>query len=127
MYRPEIPADSLLVDARPSRGNRPLGKLDGRTRPAKRAKAHKARLLAALGGTATPAQALAVDRAAMLLALAEESRARRLAGDSSVTLDDVIRLDGAVRRCLRDLGLADDAKSARRPRSFLERLREAAR
>ncbi len=57
-----------------------------------------------MGGTATPAQALAVERASMLLALAEDSRARRLAGDTAVTLDDIIRLDGAIRRALRDWG-----------------------
>lgn len=126
MYRPEIPADASPIDARPPRLARPL-RLDGRTRPAKAAKAHRASLMAALGGTATPAQALVVDRAAMLLAIAEDARARRLAGDSGTSLDDIVRMDGAIRRCLRELGLGDGAKSARRPRTFLERLQEARR
>jgi hypothetical protein len=39
------------------------------------------------------------------MAIAEDTRARRLAGDPSVTLDDLVRVDSAARRAVRDLGI----------------------
>jgi hypothetical protein len=49
-----------------------------------------------------------VEAAAMLAAIAEDAQARRLAGDPGVTINDVVRADGAARRAVRDLALPDE-------------------
>src|SRR5262245_57316132 len=74
-----------------------LRHLDNRTRSSRRARALVAEFSAALaaryGEGLPPAVAIAVERAATLIVLAEDTRARRLAGDFSITLDDTIRVD----------------------------------
>jgi hypothetical protein len=92
---------------------RTLESLDGRTIGARRAKELAkgfAAELAAGGLTAT--QRLAIERAAQLVAVAEDARVRRLAGDPSVTLDDVVRTDGAASRAVRALGIKPGAGPA---------------
>jgi hypothetical protein len=84
---------------------RTLGHLDGRTTAARRAGALVATFEAELGGELTGAQRLAVHNAAALTAIAEDAQARRLAGDTSITLDDLVRATSAARRAVRDLGL----------------------
>src|ERR1700704_3481460 len=81
--------------------------LDRRTAAGKRAAELVATFTAALGGQLSSEQALAVSRAAALLALSEDATARRLGGDLSVSLDDVVRLASAARRATRDLGVKD--------------------
>jgi hypothetical protein len=58
-----------------------------------------------LGGNITGAQRAAIERAATLTALAEDAQARRLAGDSSVSLEDLVRIDNAAMRAVKQLGL----------------------
>jgi hypothetical protein len=85
---------------------RTLRTLDGRTIAAKRAAA-LAETFAAELGQLTPAQRVRVETAAMLSAIAEDAQTRRLAGDDTITLDDLVRAVSAARRAVRDLGLHD--------------------
>jgi hypothetical protein len=78
--------------------------LDGRTRLARRVKQLTKAYLAALPGPASPVQVAQVRRAAEMTALAEHARSKRMAGDE-VSWDDVVRLDSAARRAVRDLKL----------------------
>lgn len=82
-----------------------LGHLDMRTRAGKRTTALAKTFAAELGGQLTSAQRLAVERAATLVAIAEDARIRRLAGDTSVSLQDIVRLDNNANRAMRALGL----------------------
>jgi hypothetical protein len=50
-------------------------------------------------------QRLAVERAAVMLALAEDAASRRLGGDLTISLEDVVRLEGAASRAMNRLGL----------------------
>ena len=98
------------VDLRPKAGGKlrllTLSDLDGRTAAAKRARSLAAALADELGGAITASQGAAVERAATLVALAEDVRSRRLAGDvKSVSLEDLVRVDAAADRALRRLGL----------------------
>ncbi len=80
-----------------------LRALDGRTIAAKRAAA-LAETFAAELGELTPALRIRVETAAALSAIAEDCQTRRLTGDRSVSLDDLIRATSAARRAVRDLG-----------------------
>jgi hypothetical protein len=84
---------------------RTIAELDGRTTAARRAGALVATFEAALGGQLTGAQRLAMHNAAALTAIAEDAQAKRLAGDTTITLDDLVRATSAARRAVRDLGL----------------------
>jgi hypothetical protein len=84
---------------------RTVAQIDSRTVSGKRARALAAIFEASLGGELTPAQRLAIGNAACLSAIAEDASARRLQGDTSVCLDDLVRLVSAARRAVRDLGL----------------------
>jgi hypothetical protein len=79
-------------------------------------------LAVSLGGWSqlTDLQAAAVRKAAELTALAEHARAARLRGDTSVTLDDVVRLDRLAEQSVRRLGL----DHRREPAETLPPLRE---
>ena len=79
--------------------------VDGRTKLARRIKSLANAFAAELGHKLSPAQIDAVRRAAQMSAIAEDCRARLIAGDVSVTLTDVVRLDGTARRAVRDLHL----------------------
>jgi hypothetical protein len=103
---PQISAESTPVRSR----LRTISDLDGRTRAARRARDLAAAFAADLGGTLTAAQRLAVDRAAALCALAEDARARRLAGDTTISLEDVVRVDNAAQRAVRMLGIKSGGK-----------------
>jgi hypothetical protein len=70
---------------------------------------------AEMGGALTPGQRLAVDRAAQLVALAEDARARRLGGDMAITLEDVVRTDNAAARAVRQLGIGATAAATPPP------------
>jgi len=82
-----------------------LSALDGRTTAAKRAAALAATFTSELGGKLTPAQTVRVEAAAALSAIAQDCQTRRLAGDVTVTLDDLVRATSAARRAVKDLGL----------------------
>src|SRR5215469_10445141 len=68
-----------------------LDHLDGRTKASKRARDLAAAYEAALGPGITETQRQAARTAGMLVAMAEDTTARRLAGDSGVTVNDVVR------------------------------------
>lgn len=82
-----------------------LTALDGRTVAARRAAALTETFAAEFGAELTPAQRIRVETAAALSAIAEDAQTRRLAGDASITLDDLVRAVSAARRAVRDLGL----------------------
>ena len=83
-----------------------LANLDGRTLARKKTDALIAAFTAELGGgELSVAGRIAVERAARMLALAEDSAARRLGGDMAISLEDVTRTDNAAARAVRDLGL----------------------
>jgi hypothetical protein len=86
--------------------------LDGRTRAMKRTRELVAELKAEIGGDLNPAQISAVERAAALAAVAEDARARRLAGDTSIGLNDLVRVDNAADRALRRVRQTATAKPA---------------
>ena len=83
------------------------GDHDKRTRGGQRVSKLVKVFAAALGNHLTERQLIAVHRAAGLLALAEDVRTRRISGDTSFSIDEVLRLDHAVTTALRALGLHD--------------------
>jgi hypothetical protein len=99
---------------------RTLESLDGRTVGVRRAHELAAGFEAELGGNVTASQRAAIERAATLIAVAEDARARRLAGDQAVTLDDVVRVDGAAARAVKALGIKPGA--APKPPTLVEYL-----
>jgi hypothetical protein len=82
--------------------------LDGRTRAATKARKLAASFEAALAkaGEVTAATHIAIERAAALVVVAEDARARRLGGDMTVTLDDLVRVDRVAAQALRALGIS---------------------
>jgi hypothetical protein len=56
-----------------------------------------------------------VDRAAQLVALAEDARSRRLSGDMTVTLEDLVRIDNSAARAVRQLGIGATPAAAPAP------------
>jgi hypothetical protein len=83
----------------------PTRRIDGRGRTGRRRSAIARALEAELGAEATEGERFGIARAASLLCLAEECTAKRLAGDLTISIDEIIRLSGEARRALRDLGL----------------------
>ena len=77
-------------------------RLDGRTTWAKRAKHLELQFLAALGSAATGWQRLQCRQAALLAVACEQATTRFVAGDATVTPDDISRLTSTARRCLVD-------------------------
>lgn len=100
-------SDRTPIDSRSTADSRTAktGGLDGRSRLARRAKQLAMAFEAELGGTLSDAQMVATRRAAEMTAIAEETRSRWLAGDWKTTGTDVVRIDGAARRAILDLGL----------------------
>jgi hypothetical protein len=101
-----------------------LSALDGRTVAARRARELARGFEAELGGTATASRRFAIERAAALVALAEDAKARRLAGDQSVTLEDIVRIDNSAARAVRALGIKPNAQP--RQQSLAEYLKSLA-
>jgi len=91
--------DELRKERRRQRERKPL---DGRTRTQRRIRALTAAYLAALGGTASPEFRDRCERAAQLVAIAEETRCKALSG--GVDLDDLVRVENASDRAVRALG-----------------------
>ena len=57
-------------------------------------------------------QRFAIERAAALVALAEDAKARRLAGDTAVSLEDIVRTANAAARAVKALGKPGAASPA---------------
>jgi hypothetical protein len=87
-----------------------LTSLDQRTTAARRAAALVATFAGELGGQLTDVQRVAVQNAAALVAIAEDAQTRRLAGDNSVSLDEVVRASSAARRAINDLHIRAPAE-----------------
>jgi hypothetical protein len=84
---------------------RTVAQIDARTVSGKRARVLAAVFEATLGGELTDAQRLSIGNAAALTAIAEDAQVRRLQGDTTVSLDDLVRCVSCARRAVRDLGL----------------------
>jgi hypothetical protein len=110
------------ADTRPAIGLSKTGQLDGRSALARRAKKLARAFEAELGGTLSDAQLVATRRAGEMAAIAEETRSRWLAGDWKTTGTDVVRIDGAARRAILDLGLpTSNVRPAETLEQYLER------
>jgi len=84
-----------------------------------------AELVQAMGGNVTLAPLQAIERAAMLCAIAEDLAAPQLAG-LSVTLDEVLRAEGTARRSVAAiLANRPEPKPAERPGLAIARARWA--
>ena len=79
--------------------------LDGRTRAAKRARKLATKFEREIGGKITTAMRIAIERAAGLVVVAEDARARRLSGDIAISLEDLVRCDRVAASAVRALGL----------------------
>jgi hypothetical protein len=93
-------------DIRRSAVDRPqnFNDLDGRLRVVKRAKAIERSLIAAFASKPAPHQMLLVRAAAEMSSIAEQTRADHIAG-GPVSLDDVVRTQGAMARAIKALQL----------------------
>jgi hypothetical protein len=99
-----------------------LDHLDYRTCASRRARKLADGFEAELGGSVTPTMRLAIERAAALVALSEDAKARRLAGDSAVSLEDIVRTDNAAARAVKALGTPGSAvPSPLTPAEYLAR------
>lgn len=78
--------------------------LDRRTRASRRAALLADAFAAEIGGQITDSLRVRIETAASLSVIAEDAQTRRLAGDNSVSLDDLVRAASAARRALRDIG-----------------------
>jgi hypothetical protein len=87
-----------------------LGHLDRRTRASRRAAALAEAFAAELGGQITDSLRIRIETAAALSVIAEDAQTRRLVGDSSISLDDLVRAVSAARRALRDIGIRPNVK-----------------
>jgi hypothetical protein len=101
---PEIRADCPPI-ARGKARLLTLEGLDGRTVAARRAAQLAKGFEAELGGTLSATQRLAVEQASALAAIAEDAQARRLAGDMTISLEDLVRATNAATRAVRQLGI----------------------
>jgi len=120
---PAIAAGSL-PDSRRKLRLLTVGHLDGRSLASKRARAIAAELEQSFGGMVTRVQRQAIERAAMLVTLAEDLVARRLAGES-ILISDVLRAEGVAKRAVKAV-LAERPEPPTPPRfSPMKVLREA--
>src|SRR5262249_45133274 len=74
-----------------------LGHLDRRTRASRRAAALAVAFAAEIGSEITDSLRVRIETAAALCVIAEDAQTRRLGGDSSVSLDDLVRAVSAAR------------------------------
>jgi hypothetical protein len=120
----EVVADSLPPGCQRSVGSRRVRRLvaspttlftvrhlDGRSLAYRRARAIAAELAAGFGAEITKVQLQAVERAAVLCAIAEDLATRRLAGQP-VPMDEVLRAEGVARRAVRAIIAERPAKPA---------------
>jgi hypothetical protein len=103
-----------------------LGRIDGRSRLARRRKDLVAILIDALGAPPTHLQQIQIRRAAELTAAAEVLRAKVLSGEASRhLLEALTALEGEARRATRELGI-DGKPQAKRGLTLADLLREDA-
>ena len=93
------------------------GDYNNRTRAGRRVMKLVKIFAAALGGMLTERQLLAVHRAAVMQAMLEDTRARRVSGDTSISVEEVLRLDNAAINALRAIGLHEVEGPAPAPAS----------
>jgi hypothetical protein len=98
------------IEAQPKARLLTLGHLDRRTRASRRAAALAEAFAAEIGGRITDSLRIRIETAAALSVIAEDAQTRRLAGDSSISLDDLVRAVSAARRALRDIGIKPNTK-----------------
>lgn len=98
------------IEAQPKARLLTLGHLDRRTRASRRAAALAEAFAAEIGGQISESLRIRIETAAALSVIAGDAQTRRLAGDSSVSLDDLVRAVSAARRALRDIGIRPYAK-----------------
>ena len=105
--------------------HRTVDDVDKRSRAGRRAAQLMAQFEAAIGGNLTDGQKLAVSRAAIMTAIAEDARVRKLNGSADVNLDDLVRLDRVAALAVRALGI----KAAEAPKgpTLAEHLAKLAR
>jgi hypothetical protein len=104
---------SLDADQRSKARILTLGHLDRRTRASRRAATLAEAFAAEIGGQITDSLRIRIETAAALSVIAEDAQTRRLAGDSSINLDDLVRAVSAARRALRDIGIKPHARHER--------------
>src|SRR5262245_17389919 len=85
--------------------HRTLADLDKRSRGGRRALQLVKFFEAQLNGEITEAQRMAIARAAAMQAIAEDALIRRVNGDTTISHEDVVRLDHSAERALRMLGI----------------------
>jgi hypothetical protein len=89
-----------------------LDAMDGRTIAARRARELARGFVAELGGSLTVSRRLAVERAAALTAIAEDCQARRLKGDTNISLEDLVRATNAATRAVKALNIKPPAPAS---------------
>jgi hypothetical protein len=108
--------DTLPV-ARPRRGKtrlRTLDRLDQRTRAYKRTRELVALWTAAVGGSPSPVQAMAIRHAAACCAISEDAQSRYLSGDPSFSPDQLTKLANIATRAINALGLPAEPERKRK-------------
>jgi hypothetical protein len=85
--------------------HRTVETLDKRTAASRRAMTLMKQFEAELDGNLTDGMRLAVSRAAVMTAIAEDARLRKLAGAKDVSLDDLVRLDRVAALAVKALGI----------------------
>jgi hypothetical protein len=97
------------TDMRPGRKGktrlRTLDRIDQRTVSARRTRELIALWTEALGGDVSPVQAMAITHAAACVALCEDAQSRRLAGDTSITAETVVKFSNVAQRAIKQLAL----------------------
>jgi hypothetical protein len=91
---------------------RTLSRLDGRTRSAKRARELVEMWSAALGSP-DAVQMMGVRHAAATVVILEDAQSRRLAGDTSITVEQITKLSNIMTRAVNALGLPSERASER--------------
>jgi hypothetical protein len=86
-----------------------LGDLDGRSLEARRARQIARELEAGFAGQVTPVQHQAIERAALMVVLAEDLAARRLAGEA-IPIVEVLRAEGVAKRAVAAIVAAQPIK-----------------
>ncbi len=97
----------IAVEIRPGRRRRTslitLDSLDGRSHAARQVNTILRSLQRQLRRRPTAIETSAMQRVATLQAIAEDARVRVLRGDKRISIDAVVRADGAARRAMKDL------------------------
>jgi hypothetical protein len=86
---------------------RTLSSIDGRSRGARRARALVETWSKMLGTDLSPHLSMLVTHAAASTVIAEDLKARALAGDQSITVEQVVKASNIMTRAIRALGLPE--------------------